>query len=99
MKGMVAVFVVISMIAASLGIAGVVRAGEPRDLTPIVETGSTDRLGGGDWISVRAGDARVGGGYGAAVHPNPPYGVAGDKRLLGGADLHGSRGRYRRAPG
>jgi len=99
MKGMVAVFVVISMIAASLGIAGVVRAGEPRDLTPIVETGSTDRLGGGDWISVRAGDARVGVVYGTAVHPNQLYVFAEYKRFLGGADIYDSRGSYLRSTG
>src|SRR3989442_10564023 len=99
MKGMVAVFVVISMIVASLGIAGVVRAGEPRDLTPIVETGATDRLGGGDWISVRAGDARVGVVYGTPAHPNKLYVFVEYKRFLGGADIYDSRNNFLRTTG
>ncbi|MEK6912096.1 MAG: hypothetical protein AABX36_04780, partial [Candidatus Thermoplasmatota archaeon] len=63
MKGFVAALVVLSMLGASMAFAGLASPQES-DLMPVVETGTTDRLGGGDWITVRAGDARVGVVYG-----------------------------------
>ena len=94
MKGMMAVVAVLAMLGASVALAGLASAGQPRSLVPVVETGSTDRLGGGDWISVRAGDARVGVVYGTVGHPNKLYVFAEYKRFLGGADIYDSRGNY-----
>lgn len=93
MKGFVAAFLVLSMLGASLAFAGIASAQE-RDLTPVLETGTTDRFHGGDWIAVRAGDARVGVVYGTTEYPNKVYVFAEYKRFLGGVDIYGSRGEY-----
>src|SRR5437867_13270922 len=94
MRSIVAVSAVLIMVFASFGMASVATAAGDRDLAPVVEQGSTDRLGGGDWISVRAGDARVGVVYGTVGHPNKLYVFAEYKRFLGGADIYDSRGNY-----
>src|SRR5438094_8450471 len=99
MKGMMAVVAVLAMLGASVALAGLASAGQPRSLVPVVETGSTDRLGGGDWISVRAGDARVGVVYGTVGHPNKLYVFAEYKRFLGGADIYDARDTYLRTTG
>lgn len=99
MKSIVAIGAVLAMVCASLAMAGVASAAGERNLTPVVEQGSTDRLGGGDWITVRAGDARVGVVYGTTVHPNELYVFAEYKRFLGGADVYDSRGNYLRTTG
>ncbi len=99
MKALVAVLAVFAMLCVPLGFAGIASAAGERDLTPVLEHGSTDRLGGGDWISVRAGDARVGVVYGTAGHPNRVYVFAEYKRFLGGADLYDARGTYLRTTG
>ncbi len=88
MKGMIAAFVVFALLGASLALAGLASAQGERNLTPVIEQGTTERLGGGDWISVRAGDARVGVVYGTAAHPNKLYVFAEYKRFLGGADIY-----------
>src|SRR3989304_2471546 len=93
MKGFVAALVVLSMLGASMAFAGLASAQE-RDLMPVVETGSTDRLGGGDWITVRAGGARGGGGYGTIDKPNKGDGFSEDKRCLGGVDIYDAEGNY-----
>jgi len=99
MKAFVAVLAVFAMTCAPLAIAGFASAAGERDLTPVVEQGSTDRLGGGDWISVRAGDARVGVVYGTAAYVNKVYVFAEYKRFLGGADLYDGRDNYLRTSG
>ncbi len=99
MKAFVAVLAVFTLLCAPLAIAGFASAAGERDLTPVVEQGSTDRLGGGDWISVRAGDARVGVVYGTAAHLNNVYVFAEYKRFLGGADLYDGRDNYLRTSG
>lgn len=93
MKGFVAALLVLSMLGASMAFAGLASAQE-RDLMPVVETGSTDRLGGGDWITVRAGDARVGVVYGTIDTPNKVYVFAEYKRYLGGVDIYDTEGNY-----
>ena len=93
MKGMIAAFLVLAMLGAPLTFAGVASAAE-RDLTPVVERGVTDRLGGGSWITVRAGDARVGVVYGTPETPNNVYVFAEYKRFLGGVDIYDSQGNY-----
>ena len=93
MKGMIATFLVLAMLGAPLAFAGLASAAE-RDLTPVVEQGVTDRLGGGSWITVRAGDARVGVVYGTVESPNKVYVFAEYKRLLGGVDIYDAQGNY-----
>lgn len=99
MKGLVAVLAVFAMVCAPLGFAGVASAAGNRDLTPVIEQGTTDRLGGGDWITVRAGDARLGVVYGTPAHPNQLYVFAEYKRFLGGADIYDSRDNFLRTTG
>ena len=99
MKALVAVLAVFAMFLVPLGFAGIANAAGERDLTPVLEQGSTDRLGGGDWISVRAGDARVGVVYGTAAHMNRLYVFAEYKRFLGGAELYDAQGTYLRTTG
>jgi hypothetical protein len=99
MKAFVAVLAVFAVLCAPLAIAGFASAAGERDLTPVVEQGSTDRLGGGDWISVRAGDARVGVVYGTAARMNKLYVFAEYKRFLGGADIYDGRDNYLRTTG
>src|SRR5438445_781108 len=94
MKALVAVLAVFAMVFAPLGFAGFANAAGNRDLTPVIEQGATDRLGGGDWISVRAGDARVGVVYGTPAHPNKLYVFAEYKRFLGGAGIYESRNHF-----
>src|SRR5438309_1223887 len=99
MKALVAVLAVFAMVFAPLGFAGFASAAGNRDLTPVIEQGATDRLGGGDWISVRAGDARVGVVYGTPAHPNKLYVFVEYKRFLGGADIYDSRNNFLRTTG
>jgi len=96
MRSIVAVSAVLIMVFASFGMASVATAAGDRDLTPVVEQGSTDRLGGGDWIAVRAGDARLGVVYGTVDHPNHLYVFAEYKRFLGGAEVYDARDNYLR---
>ncbi len=99
MKGAIAALLALALLGASLALAGVASAQGDRDLTPVVEQGSTERLGGGDWISVRAGDARVSVVYGTATHPNKLYVFAEYKRFLGGADIYDAQGNLLRTAG
>jgi len=99
MKGTIAALLALALLGTSLALAGVASAQGDRDLTPVVEQGSTERLGGGDWISVRAGDARVGVVYGTAAHPNKLYVFAEYKRFLGGADIYDEQGNFLRTVG
>ena len=94
MKGTIAALLALTLLGTSLAVAGIASAQGDRDLTPVVEQGSTERLGGGDWIGVRAGDARVGVVYGTAAHPNKLYVFAEYKRFLGGADIYDEQGNY-----
>jgi len=98
-KALVAVLAVFAMLCVPLGFAGIASAAGERDLTLVVEQGSTDRLGGGDWVSIRAGDVRVGVVYGTTTHLNKVYVFAEYKRFLGGADVYDARGTYLRTTG
>ena len=99
MKGTVVALLVLAMLGAPLAVAGVAGAEGARDLTPVIERGATDRLGGGDWITVRAGDARVGVVYGVTGHPNKLYVFAEYTRYLGGADVYDGQGNLLRSGG
>src|SRR3972149_1294458 len=99
MKGTIAALLALALLGTSLALAGVASAQGDRDLTPVVEQGSTERLGGGDGVSVRAGDARVGVVYGTAAHPNKLYVFAEYKRFLGGADIYDEQGNFLRTVG
>ena len=96
MRAVVALSAVLVMVFSSIGIGSIARAAGERDLTPTIEQGSTDRFGGGDWIGVRAGDARVGVVYGTVNHPNHLYVLAEYKRFLGGAEVYDGRDNYLR---
>src|SRR2546428_8407334 len=66
-----------------------------RDLTPvIIGPVVTDRLGGGDLVAVKAGDAVFGVVYGTSGHRNDIVIFAEYKRFLGGADIYDGRGDY-----
>src|SRR5438034_1229922 len=99
MKALVAVMAVFAMLCVPLGFAGIASGAGERDLTLVLEQGTTDRLGGGDWVSIRAGDVRVGVVYGTATHLNKLYVFAEYKRFLGGADVYDARGAYLRTTG
>jgi len=102
MQGIAVAFVALALLAVPLGIAGGVQAQDAagRDLTPIViGPEPTDRLGGGDLVAVRAGDAIFGVRYGSERQPNDVVIFAEYKRFLGGADIVDAEGNLVRSKG
>jgi len=87
----------IALLAAPL-LAGVARA-ENSTITPTVEQGTTDRLGGGDWIVVHAGSTNFGVVYGTAQDPNRLYIFADYKRYVAGVDFYDAQGNYIKTQG
>ncbi len=63
-------------------------------ITPVVEQGTTDRLGGGDWIAVRIGDTNFGVVYGTAKNLNKIYILADYKRYIAGVDFYDAQGNF-----
>ncbi|SRR5712691_9905093 len=96
MRTLAAVLAMAVMLAVPLGLMGTARAASPgRDLTPvIIGPVVTDRLGGGDLVAVKAGDAVFGVVYGTSDHRNDLVIFAEYKRFLGGADIYDPRGDY-----
>jgi hypothetical protein len=96
MHGLGAALVVLALLAVPLGIAGGAVATESsgRDLTPIVVTGGTDRLGGGGVVAVKAGDTLFGVRYGDAEHPGNLVIFAEYTRYLGVAEIVDNQGNY-----
>src|SRR5438132_1527228 len=96
MRTLAAVLAMAVMLAVPLGLMGTASAASPgRDLTPvIIGPVVTDRLGGGDLVAVKAGDAVFGVVYGTSNHRNDIVIFAEYKRFLGGADIYGARGDY-----
>lgn len=72
---------------------------QDRDLSVTVETGTTMRLGGGDWIAVRAGDISYGVIYGTQDNPNEIILLTDQRRYVGGADIYGENGELLRMQG
>jgi hypothetical protein len=96
MRMLMAALVVAAMLAMPLGLMGTASAvGGNRDLTPVVIGPVwTDRLGGGDLVAVKAGDALFGVRYGVSNHTNDVVIFAEYKRFLGGAEVVDAQGNY-----
>src|SRR3989454_3127147 len=90
MRTLAAVLAMAVMLAVPLGLMGTASAASPgRDLTPvIIGPVVTDRLGGGDLVAVKAGDAVFGVVYGASNHRYDIVIFAEHKRFLGRADIY-----------
>jgi len=96
MNGIVIGLVVMAMLAAPVAFAGTANGLElRRDLSPVViGPMPTDRLGGGEMIAVKAGDAVFGVRYGVDGRANDIVIFAEYKRFLGAAEIVDERGRY-----
>src|SRR5947209_4146783 len=96
MRTLAAVLAMAVILAVPLGLMGPASAASPgRDLTPvIIGPVVTDRLGGGDLVAVKAGDAVFGVVYGTSDHRNDIVIFAEYKRFLGGANIYDARGDY-----
>src|SRR2546429_6693300 len=72
MRTLMVAFVVAAMVFVPLGIVGTASAASPtRNLAPVViGPVSTDRLGGGAFVGVKAVDALLGVRHGSSAHPN-----------------------------
>src|SRR2546430_15660467 len=86
MRTLMAAFVVAAMVFVPLGIVGTASAASPtRNLAPVViGPVSTDRLGGGDFVGGKAGEAPFRVRHGTSAHPNDVVLFAQYKRLLRG---------------
>src|SRR5438445_13779871 len=94
MRTLAAVLAMAVMLAVPFGLMGTASAASPgRDLTPvIIGPVVTERLGGGDFVAVKAGDAVFGVVYGMSGNRDDIEIVAEDKRLLGRADIDDAGG-------
>ena len=90
-----AVLIAATIMAVPL-FAGIASAGDGSSgtITPVVEQGTTDKLGGGDWVAVRAGDANFGVVYGTAQNLNKVYILADYKRYIAGVDFYDAQGNF-----
>src|SRR2546428_6336392 len=90
MRTLAAVLAMAVMLAVPLGLMGTAGAASPgRDLTPvIIGPVVTDRLGGGDLVAVKAGDAVFGVVFGTSDHRNDIVLFPGYKRFLGGPNIY-----------
>lgn len=94
MKGYVTSLVALALLLVPVAATGLASAAGGDRTQVIVEQGSTDRFGGGDWVRVSAGDATVAVLYGTTTNPNKIYVFAEYKRFLGGADIYDDQGNY-----
>jgi len=92
MKGMLSSLVALALLLTPLAVTGLASAAETGRTQVIVETGTTDRFGGGDYVWVKSGDAVVAVLYGTTANPNRVVVFAEFKRFLGGADIVDERG-------
>ena len=94
------VLAVAAMILAVPIFAGLASAErEKTDIIAAVEQGTTDRLGGGDWVVVHAGNTDFGVIYGTPANPNKIYIFADEKRYLAGVDFYDAGGNLIRTRG
>jgi len=93
----VSLTLLVTPLAVGLSSADQVTSGNT--ITPTVAQGTTDRLGGGDWVVVHAGNTNFGVVYGTASNPNKIYIFADFKRYLAGVDFYDSQGNYLRTKG
>lgn len=100
MRATVSALLALFMLAAPL--AGVTLAQDDerlpaeRDLQVVVETGATDRFGGGEWVSVRVGDTRFAVMYGNETNANSPKVLVDYVRYLGKAEIYDQNGQLLR---
>lgn len=102
MKGKSSAVLAIALAAMMLIVPGVVAAQDitqERNLQVTVETGTTMRMGGGNWIAVRAGDISYGVIYGSEDNPNEIIFLTDQRRYVGGADVYGENGELIRMQG
>jgi len=92
MKSYVTSLVALALLLTPFAVTGLASAAETGRTQVVVETGSTDRFGGGDWVQVKSGDAAVAVLYGTTAQPNRIVVFAEYKRFLGGADIYDERG-------
>lgn len=95
------VMVLAVVLLATPLLAGVASAGDSTNntITPSVEQGTTDRLGGGDWVVVHAGNTNFGVVYGTTRDPNKLYIVADYKRYIAGVDYYDAQGNFIKTQG
>ena len=101
MTGLRTIFPVFAVVAIMLT-AGFVAAEDidhDRDIQTEILTGTTDRLGGGDWVGVKAGDMVFAVVYGNDESPNWITILTEQKRYLGGADVYSSNDDLLRVQG
>jgi len=95
------VMVLAVVLLATPLLAGVASAGDSTNntITPSFEQGTTDRLGGGDWVVVHAGNTNFGVVYGTTQDPNKLYIVADYKRYIAGVDYYDAQGNFIKTQG
>ncbi len=94
MRGYVSCLVALALLLVPFAATGLASAAGSDRTQVIVEQGSTDRFGGGDWVRVRSGDAAVAVLYGTPAQQNRIVVFAEYKRFLGGADVYDEQGNY-----
>ena len=99
-KAKIVMVVAIALLATPL-LAGAVSAGDSTSgsITPTVEQGTTDRLGGGDWVVVHAGSTNFGVVYGTSSDPNKLYIFADYRRYIAGVDYYDAQGNFIKTQG
>jgi hypothetical protein len=95
------VMVLAVVLLATPLLAGVASAGNSTNstITPSVEQGTTDRLGGGDWVVIHAGNTNFGVVYGTTQDPNKLYIFADYKRFIAGVDYYDAQGNFIKTQG
>ncbi|MEE9115514.1 MAG: hypothetical protein V3U09_01295 [Thermoplasmata archaeon] len=79
-----------------MAFSGVALAQNDDEFQILVNRGKSERLGGGDWITVRVGDTLFGVVYGSGDNLGPITMFGEYKRYLGGADIHDESGNFLR---
>jgi hypothetical protein len=99
-KALAAAVLAALVLASVLAASGTVAAQDaPLRAPELVETGKTDRFGGGDWIVIRSGETLFGVLYGNEERPNSVVIFAEYRRYLGGAEIYDEQGDFLRRTG
>ena len=98
MRGITVTLVALALLGVPLAIATTAAAStnpaSTSSTTPVfVGPTPTNRLGGGDWVGVTAGDTNFGVLYGTAANPNNVIIFAEYSRFLGGANVVNQQGQ------
>jgi len=99
-KGWMALLIFVSFLAGTMGMipAKAEDAGN-ENIQIEVNTGSTWRFGGGDWVDIRVGDTRFGVLYGNETNENAIIIFAEYKRYLCGAEIYDNQDNFLRSKG